>query len=156
MSTNFAHAKDHGGYNATMHMHLRRGHWGCLTGRYTPLSLISVSNGKRPIHPMRHRGWQCSAHRASSSPLSLYSAGSLTCRGFAPETVVSLNPFSAEVRWFSSTTSGTPARRNGLRMGIAGRHDGQSRAEMVASGVFREGGCVLVSRSKVRLWSGVG
>lgn len=73
-----------------------------------------------PMHSMRRRKMHCTAaHVARGSPLSLYSAGSLICRGFAPETVVSVKPFSAAFRWPSSTTSGAPARRNGLRMGIA-------------------------------------
>ena len=94
---------------------------GCLTGRYTPLSLISVSRCKRPIHSMRPRARNAAAHAEEISPLNLYSAGSLTCRGFAPETVVSLKPFSAAFRWLPSTsaTSGAPARRKGLRIGIA-------------------------------------
>jgi len=74
------------------------------------------------------------AHIEGASPLSLYSAGSLICRGFVPETVVSLKPFSAAFRWFSSTTSGAPARRNGLRIGIAIGVCAQDKADAVNVG----------------------
>jgi hypothetical protein len=117
----------------------------CLTGRYTPLSLISVSNCKRPFS-------QCTgAHIARVSPLNLYSAGSFTCRGFAPETVASLKPFSAAFRWLSSAASGAPARRKGLRMGIVIRYRGQHKANTARSGGAQWAERAQdVSRSKVR------
>jgi hypothetical protein len=97
---------------------------------------------------------QCTGARIGRvSPLNLYSAGSFTCRGFAPETVVSLKPFSAAFRWLSSTASGTPARRKGLRMGIAIRCRGQHKAKSVTSGVVQWAGarCVEVER-RISVW----
>jgi hypothetical protein len=43
VSTTFAPLVNHGTADATTCVHLIPGEWGCLTGRYTPLSLISVS-----------------------------------------------------------------------------------------------------------------
>jgi hypothetical protein len=99
--------------------HLMPDYGGHFTGRYTPLSLISACNCKRQSSNAAPEDAGTPGACQGGSPLSLYSAGSLIVRGFAPETVVSLKPFSAAFRWFSSTASGTPARRNGLRMGIA-------------------------------------
>lgn len=73
------------------------------------------------MHSWAHAGWVL--------PLSLYSMGSLICIGFAPETVVSLNPFSGAVRWVSSIWSGAPARRKGLRIGIAIRNYNPNRGD---------------------------
>jgi hypothetical protein len=98
--------------------HLMPDYGGHLTGRYTPLSLISACNCKRHSSNAAPEDAGTPGACQGGSPLSLYSAGSLIVIGFAPETVVSLKLFSAAFRWFSSTASGTPARRNGLRMGI--------------------------------------
>jgi hypothetical protein len=79
------------------------------------------SNSKRLFTRYSHRITGVS-RREGISPLSLYSMGSLICRGVAPDTAVLLNPFSGALRWASSTGSGTPARRKGLRIGIVIRH----------------------------------
>lgn len=77
-------------------------------GKYTPLSLIS---------------------------LNLYSAGSFSFKGVAPETVAVLKSFSGAFRWASSAWSGAPARRKGLRIGMAVGQCRQKRAVQRQSGV---------------------
>jgi hypothetical protein len=66
---------------------------------------------------------------------------------------VSLKPFSAAFRWLSSTASGTPARRKGLRIGIAVRYRGQHKADAATSGVFQWAGarCVEVE-GRISIW----
>jgi hypothetical protein len=67
VSTTFVPLDNQATVDATTCVHLIPGEWGCLTGRYTPLSLISVSIVS--AHSS-HAALQPSMHRRKSSDLT--------------------------------------------------------------------------------------